>query len=592
MRPFSDTCHKALLSIGGTTILARIVDALQGIGVRRVTVVTGYRADEVREYLIGLYPDVAWHFVNNERFAETNNIVSLSMALDCLEFDEDVVLFECDLLFDQSVIERLANAPSGNVALVDHYRTGMDGTVVSVAAGIVSQVFPPHLQGPGFHYDDKFKTLNIYRFDTTFCRRTLQPLLSWYANEINANHYYELILGMLVSLPDHNIAAEVVRGDLWAEVDDPNDLAAARFQFEPHRRAEIVDRAFGGYWNFDIVDFAFIRNMYFPTDAMLAAMRHSLAAVITSYGSKQEVLNEKLGWFLGCDAGRLQVLHGAAQAFPILRGMLVGKTVAVPAPTFGEYARMFPNAVTYLDRPGVDAGELARLAAQVDVIVVVNPNNPTGTTLATRDIHELARDHPRTTFLVDESFLDFSAEPSLVAELERHPLHNVIVLVSLSKSLGVPGLRLGYLYSTDDAVTAAVVEQLPIWNLGALAEFFLEILLKSRTELAGSVVQTVEDREIFRRQLAAVAGVAHVNTSGANFILVRLGGAHELADHVRRTMLSGSAMDVKDVSLRFADRRARLRVAVRKPLENQRFADELEKILGSFRPKGDAEAAI
>src|SRR5260370_11586403 len=402
MQPLSNACHKALLPVGDTTILGRIIDALLEVDARKVTVVTGYGADEVEQFLLAGYPKAEFQFIRNERFSDTNNIVSLGMALDRCSFEDDVLLLECDLLFDAPLLRRLVDHPAKNVALVDRYRTGMDGTVVAVSDGIVTQVFPPQLQGPGFAYTDKFKTLNLYRFDRDFCRATLRPLVNWYAEQIDSNSYYELVLGMLANIPDHRIAAEVVEGDRWAEVDDPNDLAVARFQFERDRRADVLDRALGGLWNFDVLDFAFMRNAYFPTGAMLAAMRHSLPLLVSNYGSSQPVLNEKLGLFLGCDASRVQALNGASQAFPILRELLNG-AMAIPAPTFGENARVFPSATTYPDRPGVDWDGLEHLADEADVVVVVNPNTPTGTTLSTERLHALARRHPGPAVQVGES---------------------------------------------------------------------------------------------------------------------------------------------------------------------------------------------
>jgi choline kinase len=186
MRPLSDTCHKALLSIGDSTILGRLVTGLLALDVDCVTVVTGYRAAELREYLTERFPARRLRFVHNARFAETNNVVSLGLALDALEALDcegsgDVVLTECDLLLDPAVFTLLIRPGIGNAALVDHYRIGMDGTVVSVVGDTVSQVFPPHRQGPDFSYVGLFKTLNVYRFTHQFCRRTLGPLVRWYA---------------------------------------------------------------------------------------------------------------------------------------------------------------------------------------------------------------------------------------------------------------------------------------------------------------------------------------------------------------------------------------------------------------------------
>lgn len=582
MRPLSDHCHKALLPVGDTTILARIVDSLQQIGVSDIAVVTGYRAGDIADYLRSHYPETDFRLIENAKYAETNNIVSLSLALEELPLAGDVLLLECDLLFDPAILERLAER-TGNVALVDRYQTGMDGTVVSVGHGMVTAVYPPHLQGSDFSYADKFKTLNIYRFDRDFCQRTLRPLLHVYANQIDASCYYELVLGMLANIPAHRIAVEIVDGHTWSEVDDPNDLTVARFHFEPDRRADLLDRSLGGHWNLPLQDFSFMRNVRFPTEAMIAAMRHALPNLITGYGSTQQVLNSKMGLVVGGPAGRLQALNGASQAFPILRELFGDRRVMLPAPTFGEFPRMFPAAAEYRDAPGAAAEDLERCAAQAEVLVVVSPNNPTGTTLSTAGLHDLARRHPGTTLVVDESFVGFSDEEPLVRRLEREPLDNVIVLVSLSKTLGVPGLRLGYLYCCDPSVIQAVGQRLPIWNLSAMAEHFLELVLKFRPELATAMRQTVDERDEFRLALQRLAGVAAVHPSGGDFLLTDLAGPPDLGPRVRRAMLAEWATDVKDVSERFGDGIPRLRVGVRSSPENLAFAGRLGDILTALR---------
>lgn len=566
MRPLSDTCHKALLSIGDSTILGRLVVGLLALDVDRVTVVTGYRAAEVQEYLVGRFPADRLRFVHNERFDETNNIVSLGLALDVLARDATggaVVITECDLLLDPSVLALLAQTATGNVALVDDYRTGMDGTVVSVVDGTIEQVFPPHRQGSDFSYVGMFKTLNVYRFTEEFCRRTLAPLVRWYAAEVDAGSYYELVLGMIAGLPAHGITAVKVPPGSWIEVDDPNDLAAARFRFEPQHRAEILDRSLGGHWGFDLLDFSFLRNVHFPTESMIAAMRHALPELLGSYSSTQAVLNEKMAWFLGCPAERVQVLHGTAQAFPILADLLGTGPVATPEPTFGEYRRAFPAATHYRDRPGIDLADLDQHARAGDLLVIVNPNNPTGTTLPTPVLHDLAARHLDTRFLVDESFLGFSAEPSLIDALETAPLRNVAVLVSLSKTLGVPGLRLGYLYCQDVELHTALGRRLPIWNISAPAEYFVELLLKFRPELAASLERTVKDRQQLRTDLLCVPGVTQVSAGGGNFLLARLSGDTHHGRRLRAAMLVAEAIDVKDVTARFPDGAPRLRIAVR-----------------------------
>lgn len=579
MQPLSDNCHKALLSVGGTTILGRIMDNLRLAGITDVTVVTGYRADDIEMFLRSEYPEVNLRLVHNRDFRTTNNIVSLSMAFDHMVFDKDVVLVECDLLFDASLLFRLLSNPGKNVALLDRYRTGMDGTVVEIRDGFVTDVYPGDMQDENFLYVEKYKTLNIYRFDRDFCQNVFRPLLHTYANDIDDSCYYEIVLGMLTNIRAHRISAEVVEGERWAEVDDPNDLAVASFQFEPTRRSAILDEAFGGHWNFDMIDFSFMRNAYFPTSSMLATMRHALPELIADYGSSQSMLNEKLGYFLKCDQRRLQVLHGASQIFPIMGRTYAGKTVAIPSASFGEYSRWFKDASIYRDGPGIDWSQICAMADQFDLLVLVNPNTSTGTTLSSTSIYELARNTPGTLFWVDESFLAFSDEPSLIRRLEEQPLDNVVVLASLSKSLGVPGLRLGYVYSCDVATIEALAREIPVWNLSSPAEYLLELMLKFGPAYDASLKRTQLDRTALREALVKMSCVRSVPPSGGNFLLVELdSGDPDFAATLRERLLQDHNIEVKNVTAKFDDNVPRLRVAVRTESENARLLQALSAV--------------
>ena len=581
MQPLTDHVHKALLPVGNTTILSRIVEGLSSIGVTEQVVVTGYRAEDVRAYCLEKHPGVRFKFVHNERFDSTNNIVSLSLALQAMRLDQDVILIESDLLFDRSVLEALKTDEQENIALVDRWRPGMDGTVVAVENGLVAQVIPPHLQGDQFRFDDKYKTLNIYRFDNKFCREIFQPLLSCYA-DIQDNCYYELVLGMLVNMQRQRIKAAIVEGTKWAEVDDPNDLASARFTFEPEQRKKLLDRGAGGYWAFDLLDFHFIRNMHFPTDAMMAALRQALPALARQYGSRQEILDQKLAWFLKVPAERVVALSGASQIFPLLPALLGSEGALTPAPTFGEFSRAFPERKTYSDHNGIDWAELEEKAKSARLVVFVNPNNPTGTTLGTQKIHQFAKENPEKLVLVDESFVDYCDERSVMSRLEEAPLTNVLVIRSLGKSHGVPGLRLGFAYSGDTGLLARLRGMLPIWSLASPAEHLLELLLKSRPELASSIERTKRDRDDLAEVIAKVPGVAEVKKGGANFVLARLSGAPSLAARATDRLIAKHNIYVKDLSGRLAPDAAWLRFAVRLPHEHRRLAEALGEVTAAL----------
>jgi len=581
MRPLTDNRHKTLLDIGDDTIIGRIIDGLVDNNVLRIVVVTGYLRDELVGYLTRRYPNVDFEFVHNADYATTNNIHSMALAFDSIEIDSDIVLLESDLIFEPQVLSNLLADDRDNVALVDRYRSGMDGTVVTVEDGAITDVISPHRQGANFDFSDKYKTLNIYKFAQGFVATEFRQLLTFYAQVIDDNVYYELMLGILIYMQRQRIDALLVDGR-WAEVDDPNDLESALFVFDDSRQVGVLEDSFGGYWNHDIVDFCFIRNMYFPNGSVISELRNNLDELLWNYGSRQSVLNQKLAYYLLCDRANVLALNGAAQVYPVLGHLYNDKRILCPTPTFGEYERVFTPAAHYQDDGETQVGDqLSQLdLASFDLVVIVNPNNPTGSLVETETIASLARSFPDTSFLVDESFIEFSNTPSLLTILEDEPLDNIIVLKSLSKSLGVPGARLGYMYTTNTDLLAAIAKWIPIWNMNSVAENFMEILLKHRDTIADSFDRTRRDRDSFVARLEQSNVVRRVLGVAGNFVTCELEMSPDGLAAVQTTLLNEHRTYIKDVSDKFVAERAFARFAVRLPAENSRLVDLLD-VVGS-----------
>jgi histidinol-phosphate/aromatic aminotransferase/cobyric acid decarboxylase-like protein/choline kinase len=588
MRPLTDSCHKTMLKVAGKTIICRIIDGLVENGIEDIVVVTGYRADELTEHLRECYPQLSFQFIHNSKYRETNNIYSMALAFEHISIDNDIILIESDLLYHPEVIRRLINSPYKNAALVDKYKIGMDGTVVTVENSVITNVIPPHLQSESFDFSDKYKTLNIYKFSREFCNTSFKKLLIYYANVIDRNCYYELILGILIYMQKETIHAEIVQGENWSEVDDPNDLQVAEFDFNENRK-EILEYAFGGYWNYHFTDFCFIRNMHFPNASIISEMKNVLADLMHNYGSRQALLDRKMAWFLLCDESRITALNGASQIYPILRSRFGNSSALIPCPSFGEYSRIFDKFNTYKDDGDFDITEIQHKAMDADCIVFVNPNNPTGTLLNTDWIYSFAATFPDKKILVDESFIEFSEFSSIITALEEKPLTNIMVIKSLSKSLGVPGIRLGYFYCCDQGMNTYVKQNIPIWNMNSIAEHFLELILKHRNTLSSSFEQTIRDRTDFAAELSTIPYIDRVYKSGANFLLVRLKGNADFAHQLSSYLLSEKSIFVKDISSKFSDGAGYFRLAVRLQSENRALVNHLLSVEPDFAGISDNE---
>jgi len=569
--------NKSLLEVGGRPLLGRIVDSLVDHEVRKIVVATGYLAHRVQQYLLDAYPEIDFEFVHNPEFAGTNNARTLALALDCSDVDDDVLVIESDLVYDPSLIAKVLRSPHRNVALVAPLASGADGSVAHVTEGRIEAITPASGH-PGLDADGVYKTVNIYKFSAALAYTTLRKTLDEHSRNVDRQAYYETVLGSLIVRGEAAVHVEVVEGEAWAELDDPMDLARARYVFEPDSRPSILERARGGHWNYPVLDFTELRNMHFPTPEMHDELAGALPDLTTRYGSSQSVLDEKLSYFVPCRADRVILLNGLSQIYPLLREWLSGKRVLIPNPTFGEYSRVFPEADRYQDHFGFDPAALESSAGGYDAVVIVNPNNPTGTVIETSWIAEFARANPDLVVIVDESFVAFSTEASLCAQIEAQGIANLVVLRSLSKELGVPGLRLGYLFSVGEGVMDFVRERTPIWNAGSVAEAFLELLLKHRAEFARSIEATLADRSRFSEELREVPIVSHVREGGGNFVVVQLEGAPEVLGDVPGRLLRDWGIYVKDISERIDDGSFYLRLAVRLPEENRRLAAALSAI--------------
>jgi histidinol-phosphate/aromatic aminotransferase/cobyric acid decarboxylase-like protein/choline kinase len=577
MRPLTDNLHKTMVTVAGKTIIGRIIDGLLENGIADIVVVTGYRAEELKTYLTATFTNVKFTFVHNEKYRETNNIYSMALAFECITFDTDILLIESDLIYRPEIIKRLINSPYDNVALVDKYRHGMDGTVVTVQEQRITNVIPSHLQPENFDFSDKYKTLNIYKFSKELCETSFKKLLVYYARTIDNNCYYELILGILIYMQKETIHAVIVEGESWSEVDDPNDLQVAEFAFHRNRK-EILEYNFGGYWNYDVLDFCFIRNMHFPNHAMISELRNSLPDLIHNYGSRQAVLDRKMSWFLLCKEANVLALNGASQIYPMLAARFGTAKALIPQPSFGEYPRIFKNRTTYDDKVGFDLKGIERQSAGADIVVFVNPNNPTGSLIPSEWIYAFAEKNQAQTVIVDESFIEFADVPSVLSLLEKKPLNNVLIIKSLSKSLGVPGIRLGYAYTCNTELMHYLRSQVPIWNMNSIAEHYLEIILKHRNALKRSFEQTAKDRAAFGERLAACPQVERVYPSAGDFLLVELKGKASAAAQLTNLLLEKYSIYVKDVTDKFNNGKGYLRLAVRLPEENERVVKALNDI--------------
>lgn len=123
LRPLTDSVPKCLLEIGERTLLGRTFDALIENGINDFVVVTGYRQQQIVDFLNQNYSDQTITFVHNKDYASTNNIYSLWLASPLIK-DEDVLLLDSDILFDSRIIKILLQSTKDNVLALNNHELG------------------------------------------------------------------------------------------------------------------------------------------------------------------------------------------------------------------------------------------------------------------------------------------------------------------------------------------------------------------------------------------------------------------------------------------------------------------------------------
>jgi choline kinase len=119
LRPLTDKCPKCLLEVGERTLLQRTVDAMLQAGVNELVVVTGYKAEMIRDFLTAHYPSLTIHFIDNPDYAHNNNIFSLWLTRPFTE-GREFLLSDSDILFDPQIIPAVLNVEGSALAVNRH----------------------------------------------------------------------------------------------------------------------------------------------------------------------------------------------------------------------------------------------------------------------------------------------------------------------------------------------------------------------------------------------------------------------------------------------------------------------------------------
>ena len=582
---------KCMLPVNGVRLIDRVLTQLSPLGLTRVIIVVGYQGQNLIDYLGHRYDDkFPIEYVENPIYDKTNNIYSLALAKQQLQ-EDDTLLIESDLIYDDGLFQLLLNNPYPNLALVAKYESWMDGTMVRLDD---EQNIVDFVSKEAFSFkevDTYYKTVNIYKFSREFSRTKYVPFLEAYCTAVGNNEYYENVLRIITSLNDHSLKALPLTHEKWYEIDDKQDLdiAEAIFADEKDLLRKFYGR-FGGYWRFpQMLDFCYLVNPYFPPQKLIDEMQSQFKTLLTQYPSGMKVNTLLASKCYGVSEEYIIPGNGAAELISALMEPMEG-TVGFIRPTFEEYPNRFDRSrqVTFVpqnDEYRYTADDLIAFfdAHPVDTLLLINPDNPSGNYIPKEDVLRLAAwcGERGMRLVVDESFVDFCedfATASLLdnAILEQYP--NLVVMKSISKSFGVPGLRLGVLASADKVLISQMKQRVSIWNLNSFAEFYMQIYTKYERDYQKACARFVAERADFEQKLCKIPFL-RVMPSQANYFLCEVLPPFTAREVVIQVLKNFNIL-TRDCSGKPGLRDGQyMRIAVRDHSDNTRLIDALKSLI-------------
>ena len=586
---------KCMVKVNGVTLIERALSILDRKSLSRIVLVVGYQAQNLIEFVKTLNIKTPVIFIENNIYDKTNNIYSLTLAKE-YACEEDTLLLESDLIFEEALIDALLDDKRETLALVDKFENWMDGTCTILDDNdcIVDFVAGKYLDFA--NKDEYYKTVNIYKFSSHFSRNTYFPFLEAYAGAMGNNEYYESVIKLIAMLETKEIRAKRLTGQKWYEIDDAQDLDIAESIFANNisEQYDAIAGRYGGYWRYPkLLDFCYLVNPYFPPKKMVEEIKSNFTELMSQYPSGLRVNSLLAAKNFGLEQEHIVVGNGAAELIKSLMENSGFKRVGFIRPTFEEYPNRLACEHVIYDCAENDfrysAEDIMSFFAdkEIDAMVLINPDNPTGNYIPVEDLITLAEwtGQRGIAFVVDESFVDFvsmedkdGAEAyTLLKDSLLRRFGRLYVVKSISKSYGVPGFRLGILASSDENTITRIKKDVAIWNINSYGEFFMQILQKYQKDYAVALKKIKADRSQLVEGLKKIEGLK-VYPSQANYVMCEITTDRYTGRSLAERLLSEDIF-IKDLTAKINNGRQYVRLAVRDTADNEYLLSVLRKCM-------------
>lgn len=569
LKHLTENNTKCMVKVNGISIIERTLRILDRKALNKIVIVVGYEGQKLVNYIESLNVATPITYIWNNDYEKTNNIYSLSLAKEHL-CEDDTILLESDLVFDEAIIDRVLTDERKSLAVVDKFESWMDGSCMII--------------------DDDDRIVD-------FSSNIYVPFLAAYEKAMGENEYYESVIKLIAMLETNEIRVKRIDDQKWYEIDDIQDLdiAESLFTDDPAERYRKIMSRYGGFWRYPhMTDYCYLVNPYFPPKRLLDEMESNFKTLLTQYPSGQKVDSTISSNIFGVKDEYIILGNGAAELIKALLDIQTG-AMGIIEPSFNEYKNRYSGNVEiyhpYINEKGYNADDVINYFDDKSIgsLVLINPDNPTGNYIPIYDVLKLIQwaEKKQIKFILDESFVDFVdlQEDEIIEDvtlikddiLEKHT--NLYIIKSISKSYGVPGVRLGVLASADKKEMGLIRSTLPIWNINSFGEFFMQIFNKYKKNYIESMEKFRNTRRRFLMDLQEIAYLKVLPTQ-ANYVMCEVVGIDSEQLCIR---LFEEGILIKDVSGKISNGRSYIRIAVRTEKENNILIGYLTKVYNDLQ---------
>ena len=326
LKHLTENNTKCMVKVNGISIIERTLRILDRKALNKIVIVVGYEGQKLVNYIESLNVATPITYIWNNDYEKTNNIYSLSLAKEHL-CEDDTILLESDLVFDEAIIDRVLTDERKSLAVVDKFESWMDGSCMIIDDDDRIVDFVP---GKYFNFNDKekyYKTVNIYKLSVDFSSNIYVPFLAAYEKAMGENEYYESVIKLIAMLETNEIRVKRIDDQKWYEIDDIQDLdiAESLFTDDPAERYRKIMSRYGGFWRYPhMTDYCYLVNPYFPPKRLLDEMESNFKTLLTQYPSGQKVDSTISSNIFGVKDEYIILGNGAAELIKALLDIQTG----------------------------------------------------------------------------------------------------------------------------------------------------------------------------------------------------------------------------------------------------------------------------